>query len=87
MPIDFGYRDSKFFWYTKGSKVIKMPIPEKKGMELSSVRYAADRIDPNIYFTDEACQKLIRIPRIFLKSALLGIVEQAKSNLACKPFL
>jgi flavin reductase (DIM6/NTAB) family NADH-FMN oxidoreductase RutF len=79
MPVDYGYRDSKYFWYMKGNKPIKMPIPEKKGMDLSSVRYAADRIDPNIYFTDEACQRLIKIPRVFLKAALLGIVEQAKT--------
>lgn len=62
-----------------------MPIPEKKGMEITSVRYAADRIDPTIYFSDSACLKLVKIPRIFLNTALNSIVDQAKTmNLETK---
>ena len=44
------------------------------------MRYAADRIDPNVKFTDEACMKLVKVPRIFLNTALKGCVAWAKEN-------
>ena len=42
--------------------------------------YAADRIDPEIKFTEEACAKLVNVPRIFLPTALKGCVAWAKEN-------
>ncbi len=41
---------------------------------------AADRIDDEISFTDEACAKLVKVPRIFLNTALKGCVKWAKEN-------
>lgn len=54
-------------------------MPMREG-SVASVRYAADRIDPNIKFTDEACAKLVKVPRIFLNTALKGCVAWAKEN-------
>ncbi len=79
VPVDYGYRDSKSFWYTKFRRPRSVPIPCKPGMDVSTVQYAADRIDPDFAFTAEACEKLIKIPRIFLNAALNGIVEQARA--------
>ena len=45
VPVDYGYRDSTNFWYTK----FKRPIFEKiqaKERDVKSVIYAALRIDP-----------------------------------------
>ena len=42
--------------------------------------YAADRVDPDVKFTDEACKMLVRVPRVFLKTALKGCVDWAKEN-------
>lgn len=78
VPVDYGYRDSKSFWYTKFKRPLGVSVPAKPGMDLVSVKYAADRIDPEVAFTDEACEALRKIPRIFLKTALTGIAEQAK---------
>ena len=47
---------------------------------LDSVRYAADRIDDKIKFTDDALKKLLNVPRIFLPTALKGCVEWAREN-------
>jgi len=47
---------------------------------VNSVIYAASRIDPDIKFTDEACAKLTKIPRIFLKAALTQMVNIAKEE-------
>ena len=80
IPVDYGYRDNTHFWYATSKKYQKEPIPSKKEMDISSVRYAADRMDPNIRFTDAACRRLTKVPRIFLKAALDGCVKWAKEN-------
>ena len=80
VPVDYGYRDSTNFWYTKFTA---RPIPEKiqaKEGDVKSVMYAASRIDPEVTFTDEACAKLTKIPRVFLKAALTQMVNIAKEE-------
>ena len=79
VPVDYGYRDSTNFWYTKFKKPLKEKIQAKEG-DVNSVIYAAKRIDPDITFTDGACSKLTKIPRIFLKAALTQMVEIAKKE-------
>ena len=79
LAVDYGYRDSKNFWYCKHSRAIPELLPIR-AQSLSSVRYAADRIDDKIKFTDDACQMLINVPRIFLPTALKGCVEWARQN-------
>lgn len=79
VPVDYGYRDSTNFWCS----AFKKPFPEKiqaKDGDLDSVKYAAKRVDPNVTFTDEACAKLVKIPRIFLKAALTQMVNIAKQE-------
>jgi hypothetical protein len=80
VPVDYGYRDSKYFWYTKFRRPIAEKIPADKGISLDTVKYAASRIDPEVKFTDEACQKLIKVPRVFLNTVLKGCVSWAKEN-------
>jgi len=80
VPIDFGYRDNKNFWYTKFKKAIDEPIPSSKGISLDTVKYAASRIDPDVSFTDEACLRLVKVPRVFLNTVLKGCVSWAKEN-------
>ncbi len=79
VPVDYGYRDSTNFWYSR----FKRPIPEKiqaKEGDWQSVKYAASRIDPAVTFTDDACKKLTAIPCVFLKAALTQMVEIAKEE-------
>ena len=79
VPVDYGYRDSTNFWCSR----FKKPFPEKiqaKEGDVNSVKYAAKRIDPDVTFTDEACAKLTKIPRIFLKAALSQMVSIAKEE-------
>ncbi len=79
VPVDYGYRDSTYFWYSPFRRPKKEKIQAKEG-DLQSVKYAAARIDPAVRFTDEACVKLTKIPRIFLKAALTQMVEIAKEE-------
>ena len=79
VPIDFGYRDSKNFWYCKRSHM----IPELLAIRpqtLDSVRYAADRVDDKVKFTDEALKTILNVPRVFLPVVLKGCVAWAKEN-------
>ena len=80
VPVDYGYRDNKNFWYTRFKRPVSEPIPASKGISLDTVKYAASRIDPEIKFTDEACAKLIKVPRVFLNTVLKGCVAWAKEN-------
>ncbi len=79
VPVDYGYRDSTNFWYSKFKKPIAEKIPEKEG-DVKSVMYAADRIDNEIKFTEAACAKLVKIPRVFLKAALTQMVNIAREE-------
>ena len=80
VPVDYGYRDSTKFWYTKFRRPISENIPTRNDGDVKSVIYAAERIDPEIKFTEEACAKLVKIPRIFLKAALNQMVNIAKEE-------
>lgn len=79
VPVDYGYRDSKNFWYTKFRKPIPELLPMRK-TTVQSVMYAAKRIDPSVTFTEDACAKLVNVPRIFLPTALKGCVAWAKEH-------
>lgn len=79
VPVDYGYRDSTNFWYSKFVKPAPEKIPDKEG-DVKSVIYAAERIDPTVKFSAEACAKLVKIPRIFLKAALTQMVQIAKEE-------
>jgi len=80
IPVDYGYRDNTHFWYTRSRRPIKQPIPEGKESNVDTVWFAANRIDPSVQFTKEACQSLVKVPRVFLKTALQGCVNWAKEN-------
>ena len=79
VPVDYGYRDSTHFWCSRFRKPFHAKIQAKEG-DVSSVAYAAKRIDPDVTFTDGACAKLTKIPRIFLKAALTQMVSIAKEE-------
>ena len=81
VPVDYGYRDSTYFWYTRfTSRPVKEPIPAGKEASIDSVMYAANRIDDKVKFTKEACQMIVKIPRVFLKAALTQMVDYAKEK-------
>jgi len=80
VPVDYGYRDNTHFWYTPFSRAVKERIPAGKEADLSTVVFAADRMDPDVKFTDAACASLVKVPRVFLKTVLQGCVDWAKEN-------
>lgn len=79
VPVDYGYRDSKNFWCSRFRKP-KGELLSQRETSLSSVRYAAKRLQTDVKFTDDALMKLIKVPRIFLPTALKGCVKWAEEN-------
>ena len=47
---------------------------------MESVRYAANRADDIVKFTDDALQTILNVPRVFLPVVLKGCVAWAKEN-------
>ena len=78
VPVDYGYQDSKNFWYTKFSKPRFEPIASSNSGSVDSVMYCAERLDTKVKFTREACELYVKIPRPFMKAALMQIVEIAE---------
>ncbi len=79
LPVDYGYRDSKNFWFHRKTKM-RAELLQVRQASLASVRYAADRADDKVKFTDEALQTVLGVPRVFLPLVLKGCVQWAKEN-------
>lgn len=83
VPVDYGYRDSTNFWYTCFPRLampIAEPVPAPREVDIESIRYAANRADDTVKFTDEALRNFVKVPRPFLKTVLNGCVAWAKEN-------
>ena len=79
LPIDYGYRDSKNFWFHRHRRMRAELLPIREA-SLESVRYAADRADDKVKFTDDALKTILNVPRVFLPLVLKGCVDWAKEN-------
>lgn len=79
LPVDYGYRDSRNFWFHKKTRM-RAELLQVRQATLDSVRYAADRVDDVVKFTDEALQTVLGVPRVFLPLVLKGCVKWAKEN-------
>ena len=79
LPVDYGYRDSKNFWFHRKTRM-RAELLQVRQASLESVRYAADRADDTVKFTDEALMTILGVPRVFLSVVLKGCVAWAKEN-------
>lgn len=79
LPVDYGYRDSKNFWFHRAHRM-RAELLQMRKASLASVRYAADRADDKIKFTDDALETILGVPRVFLSLVLKGCVEWAREN-------
>ena len=79
LPTNWGYRDSKDFWCSPFHKPQAVGIPNRE-VDITSVRYAASRLNTDVEFTDDALKTIVKVPRPFLKLVLQGCVNWAKEN-------
>ena len=80
VPVDYGFKDNAWFWMSRFRTPMRQPVPKGKGTGLDFVIYAADRIDPDIKFTEDACARLTGVPRVFLNTVLNGCADWARKN-------
>ena len=79
LPTNWGYRDSKYFWCSQYKKPYPVDIPNS-AVDLTSLQYAAKRLNTDVTFTDDALKQLVKVPRPFLKIVLQGCVNWANEN-------
>lgn len=80
LPVDFGFRDSKQFWFSKHSHPYAEPIPASKGINVDSVQYQVERMDAHVKWHPDSYKKLVKVPRIFLKMIISKINEAAEKE-------
>lgn len=82
VPVDYGYHDSKNFWYQRFHSVLPRceAIAASNNGSVETVMYCAERLDTKVKFTKEACEMYTKIPRPFMKAALTQIAEIAEQN-------
>lgn len=59
---------------------MRAELLQMRQASLESVRYAADRVDDKVKFTDDALNTVLAVPRVFLPLVLKGCVAWAKEN-------
>ncbi len=79
LPTNWGYRDSKNFWCSDFKKPRPAAIPERE-VDITSVRYAATRLNTEVQFTDSALRMLVKVPRPFLKLVLRSCADWAEQR-------
>jgi hypothetical protein len=45
LPIDYGFRDNAYSWFTPGARPYRETIPQEKGVTVDAVQFAAQRVD------------------------------------------
>ncbi|GLR16027.1 hypothetical protein [Portibacter lacus] len=80
LPVDFGYRDSKQFWFSKHTHPYAEPIPKSKGVDTDSVKYQVDRMEGNVKWHPDSYKKLVKVPRVFLKMVISKVNEAAEQE-------
>ncbi|MAF83433.1 MAG: hypothetical protein QGH93_02465 [Gammaproteobacteria bacterium] len=80
MPISYGFRGGSEFWFARHEEPFHFPIPRGKELEPTFVFQVANKLDPDISFTIEACAALVVIPAPFLEPALGVFVTKAKAK-------
>lgn len=82
VPVDYGYHDSKNFWYMRFNACRPQceAIAASNNGSVETVMYCAERLDTKVKFTKEACEMYTKIPRPFMKAALTQIAEIAEQN-------
>jgi len=80
LPVDFGFRDNIQFWFSKHCTPYSLKVPSSKAAPVEAVQYACTRFDPDIAWEKEACAKIVKVPNVFLKRVISGVVKAAKEE-------
>lgn len=77
LPVDFGFRDSKQFWFSKHSHPYAEPIPKAKEVNTGAVQYQVERMSTEVKWHPDSYKKIVKVPRVFLKMVITKINDAA----------
>ena len=82
LPVDYGFRigQGRKFWFSDWSRPYHVDVPNHKQDNAENIQFMANRIDPEIQWELEACEMLLRVPRVFLNRVLKGVVAKAREH-------
>lgn len=80
LPVDYGYRNNRGFWFARHARPHEVRIPASKGQSVDSIVYATQRFDPDVAWERDACAKIVKVPRVFLNTVIKSCVEAAKKE-------
>ncbi len=80
MPISYGFRGRREFWFARHEKPFHYPLPQGKELDPKHVSQVANSLNPEVHFTQEACAALVVIPESFLEPALDLFITKAKQQ-------
>jgi flavin reductase (DIM6/NTAB) family NADH-FMN oxidoreductase RutF len=80
MPLSYGFRGGDEFWFAQHSQPFFFPVPRNKGQAHGQIFYTANKIDPEVRFTEDACKQLVNVPTVFLDAVLKGLTEEASKQ-------
>ena len=83
MPISYGFRHNdkeRRFFFSSHNKPFPVHIPSPPGLEHQAIYYSANKMDPDVRFTEDACKLLVDVPKAFINVALKGIIKEAKAQ-------
>jgi flavin reductase (DIM6/NTAB) family NADH-FMN oxidoreductase RutF len=80
MPLSYGFRGGDEFWFAQHSQPFFFPVPRNKGQAHGQIFYMANKINPEVRFTEDACKQLVNVPTVFLDAVLKGLTEEANKQ-------
>jgi len=83
MAISYGFRHKtgpRRFFFAEHSQPFAVDVPTDIGPPHQTIFYEANRIDPDVRFTEDACEALVSVPKPFLGIVLRGIIAEAKRD-------
>jgi len=83
MPISYGFRHNETarrFFFSSHNKPFPVTLPNPPGLEHNAIYYKANKLDPEVRFSEDACKLLVDVPKAFLTVALKGVIKEAKSQ-------
>jgi flavin reductase (DIM6/NTAB) family NADH-FMN oxidoreductase RutF len=80
MPLSYGFRGGDEFWFAQHSQPFFFPVPRNKGQAHGKIFYMANKINPEVRFTEDACKQLVNVPTVFLDAVLKGLTEEANKQ-------
>lgn len=80
MALSYGFRGGSEFWFAQHDQPFFIPVPKHKGQAHHLIYYMANKVDPDIRFSEDACVELTGVPKVFLDVIIDGLLAEARAH-------